>query len=52
LDRFFHFGLQLQECRIDLLGGAAGLVDGEDALLKVDTRFECPKYVVTGAEDA
>ena len=41
-----------EEGRVDLLGGAAGLVDLGDPPLEVHPGFEGAEHLVRGAEDA
>ena len=51
-DLLVHLRLQLPERGVDLLGRAALLVDGEDALLEVHARLDGAQHFVGGAEDA
>ena len=47
-----HLRLQRAERGVDLLGRAALLVDGEDALLEVHAGLDGAQHLVRGAEDA
>src|SRR6185437_14214011 len=47
-----HFSAQALELLLNFLGRAAVLIDGDDALLEFDTRFNRAKNLVTRAEDA
>ena len=47
-----QFELELVEGGLDLVGLAAALVDGGDALLEVDAGLDRAEHLVAGAEDA
>ena len=47
-----EFEAELLKLLVDRLGRAAVLVDVDDATLEVDARFDRPKNLVAGSEDA
>ena len=51
-DALVHLSLQGAERGVDLLGRAALLVDGEDALLEVHAGLDGAQHFVGGPEDA
>jgi hypothetical protein len=48
----FHLLTQALELRLDLLGRAAILVDGDDALLELHTGFDGTEHFIACAKDA